>query len=190
MRRRILLIVAVAGMLAASCGGSSSKTGAPKSSGETTTTGGHVANVASANPSKSAKMICEEEAQQDIADSAIGFDIVQPLKATWKDHVYSCDYVYKNGATMTLSVKELSSKEETDAYYKELEQKLGNKALQYGLGQGAFVTDNGSVVVRKDYKVLLVDVSKLPAQFGDPPDTRSNDAINVGVTIMGCWTGE
>ena len=135
-------------------------------------------------------MICEKEAQQDIADSAVGFDVVQPLKPTWKDHVYSCDYVYKNGATMKLSVKELSSKEETDAYYNELEQKLGNKAPQYGLGQGAFVTDNGSVVVRKDYKVLLVDVSKLPAQFGDPPDTRSNDAINVGVTIMGCWTGE
>jgi len=135
-------------------------------------------------------MICEKEAQQDIADSAVGFDVVQPPKPVWKDHIYSCDYVYKNGAKMTLSVKELSSKEDTDAYYNELQQKLGNKAPQYGLGQGAFVTDNGSVVVRKDYKVLLVDVSKLPAQFGDPPDTRSNDAINVGVTIMGCWTGE
>ena len=189
MRSRILLVVVATAALAAGCGGSS-KSGAPKSSGETTTSGGHVAKVASANPSKSAKMICEDEARQDIADSAVGFDVVQPLKPVWKDHIYSCDYVYKNGAKMTLSVKELSSKEETDAYYNELEQRLGNKAPQYGLGQGAFVTDNGSVVVRKDYKVLLVDVSKLPAQFGDPPDTRSNDAINVGVTIMGCWTGE
>jgi hypothetical protein len=189
MRSRILLVLAVTAAVAAGCGGSS-KTGAPKSSGPTTTGDGHVAKVASANPSKSAKMICEEEAQQDIADSAIGFDVVQPLKPEWKDHIYSCDYVYKNGATMGLSVKELSSTEETDAYYNELKQKLGVKAPQYGLGQGAFVTDNGSVVVRKDYKVLVIDVSKLPAQFGDPPDTRSNDAINVGVTIMGCWTGE
>jgi hypothetical protein len=189
MRSRILLVLAVTTAVAAGCGGSS-KSGTPKSSGPTTTSGGHVAKVASANPSKSAKMICEAEARQDIADSAIGFDVVQPLKPVWEDHVYSCDYVYKNGATMKLSVKELSSQEETDAYYKELEQKLGNKTPQYGLGQGAFVTDNGSVVVRKDYKVLVVDVSKLPAQFGDPPDTRSNDAINVGVTIMGCWTGE
>jgi hypothetical protein len=189
MRSRILLVLAVTAAVVAGCGGSS-KSGTPKSSGPTTTSGGHVAKVASANPSKSAKMICEAEARRDIADSAIGFDVVQPLKPVWKDHVYSCDYVYKNGAKMKLSVKELSSPEETDAYYKELEQKLGNKTPQYGLGQGAFVTDNGSVVVRKDYKVLVVDVSKLPAQFGDPPDTRSNDAINVGVTIMGCWTGE
>jgi hypothetical protein len=188
MRSRVLLVLAVTAAVAAGCGGSS-KSGTPNASGPTTSVG-HVAKVASANPSKSAKMICEAEARQDIADSAIGLDVVQPLKATWNDHVYSCDYVYKNGAEMTLSVKELSSKEETDAYYKELEQKLGNKAPQYGLGEGAFVTDNGSVVVRKDYKVLLVDVSKLPAQFGDPPDTRSNDAINVGVTIMGCWVGE
>ena len=84
MRSRILLIVAVTGVLAAGCGGSS-KSGTPKASGETTTSGGHIAKVASANPSKSAKMICEKEAQQDIADSAVGFDVVQPLKPVWKD---------------------------------------------------------------------------------------------------------
>jgi len=32
-------------------------------------------------------------------------------------------------------------------------------------------------------------VQDLPKQFGSPPDTRENDAINVAATIMGCWTG-
>ena len=40
------------------------------------------------------------------------------------------------------------------------------------LGQGAFQTTNGSVVVRKDWKVLLVDDTGLPAQFGTPPTRR------------------
>ena len=33
--------------------------------------------------------------------------------------------------------------------------------------------------MRKDYKVLLVDVSGLPAQFGSPPDTKGDVALNV-----------
>ena len=58
-----------------------------------------------------------------------------------------------------------------------------------GLGQGAFVTTNGSVVVRKDYKVLLVDTSGLPDRFGPFSANRAKTAIDVGVTVLGCWTG-
>ena len=57
------------------------------------------------------------------------------------------------------------------------------------LGQGAFTTKNLSAVVRKDYKVLTVDISKLPAHFGVPPDSRADVALNTAATIMGCWTG-
>ena len=45
------------------------------------------------------------------------------------------------------------------------------------------------MVVRKDYKILLIDVTKLPAKFGVPSDVRGNVAINVAEAIMGCWTG-
>jgi len=136
-------------------------------------------------------MICEKEAIDDIYQQATGVNTVAPIKATWVDHVYSCNYVYPNGAVMRLSVKELSSPEETTAYYDSLAQKLDKVKDQdaLGIGQGAFTTKDGSLVTRKDYKVLTVDVSKLPASFGVPPDTRENVAINVGVTIMGCWTG-
>ena len=149
----------------------------------------HVAKLAKNTPSASAKMICEPEAAKEIYDQATGVKTIKPFKPAWVGHVYSCDYVYPNGAVMRLSVKEMSSPDETTAYFDSLAQKLGKAKDQPGLGQGAFTTKNGDLVVRKDYKVLVVDVSKLPASFGVPADTRENVAINVGVTIMGCWTG-
>jgi hypothetical protein len=174
-------VVVGAVLVLAGCGGSSgSKSSTP------TTVPGHVAKEAAADPSESAKMVCAPEAVGDIAET-LGVKTTQPPKPTWVDHVYSCDYVYPNG-TMTLSVKELSSADDTTAYFNGLADKLG-KSQDIQIGQGAFTTKNGSAVVRKDYKVLLVDTTKLPAQFGVPADTRENVAINVAETIMGCWTG-
>jgi hypothetical protein len=131
-------------------------------------------------------MVCESEAAGDIA-SALGVAPAQPLSPTWADHTFACRYVYPDGV-MTLSVKELSSRAETDAYFASLRRSLG-QSERLTLGQGSFVTNNGSVVVRKDYKVLLVDTSGLPDQFGAPIRGRSNVAVGVGVTVLGCWTG-
>jgi hypothetical protein len=188
--------VACASLLAA-CGGSSGSPTTANSgpttsvSGGGTTTPGHLDRKATNTPSTSAKMICEPEAAKDIYNQDTGVKTIKAFQPTWVDHVYSCDYVYPNGAVIRLSVKEMSSPEETTAYYDSLAQKLGKADQQpnLGLGQGSFVTKNGSLVVRKDYKVLLIDISKLPASFGVPPDTRENVAINIGATIMGCWTG-
>jgi hypothetical protein len=190
VRIRLLIPVSVSLALALAACGSSSK---PSSSSSTTTpqgptTTGHIAKVASSRPSVSAKMICETEAQNDIYDSATGVKTVSVSKPTWVDHVYSCDYVYPGGARMGLSVKEVSSTEETTAYYDSLAAKLHRTSAQVSL-PGAFQVQDGSVVVRKDFKVLLVDVTKLPAQFGVPADSRGDVAINVAVTIMGCWVG-
>jgi hypothetical protein len=51
------------------------------------------------------------------------------------------------------------------------------------------VTNNGSFVVRKDYKVLLVDTSGLPAQFGSPARQHAEEGTDVGFVLLGCWTG-
>jgi hypothetical protein len=134
-------------------------------------------------------MICEPDAQKEIYDSATGVHTVAPLKPKWIDHVYSCAYVYPHGAQLTLSVKEMSSEAETTAYYDSLATKLGKTTDQTGVGQGAFHVKDGSMVVRKDFKVLLIDVTKLPASFGVPADTRANVATNIAALIMGCWTG-
>jgi hypothetical protein len=134
-------------------------------------------------------MVCAAEAQSEIADGATGVDVSKAVKGTWdvKAHIYSCDYVYPHGAVMTLSVTEMSSVDETTAYYNQLTQQLGHVKDRSISGQQGFSTTNGSLVVRKDYKVLLVDVSKLPASFGVPPDARENVAVNTGSTIMNCW---
>jgi hypothetical protein len=184
VRTRVILLFAVSmALVLAACGGSSKP-----SSNPTTSSTGHIAKEASNVPSVSAKMICETEAATEIYQSATGVKTVAAFKPTWVDHVYSCKYVYPGGAFMTLSVKEVSNADETTAYFDSLATKLG-KTRDLTIGQGAFQVKNGSVVVRKDFKVLLVDITKLPPQFGLPAAPRSDVAINVAQTIMSCWTG-
>jgi hypothetical protein len=181
--RRIPLILFLAGGLAiAGCGSSSS------SSGGTTTTataanGGHPAG---ALPSESSKMVCASEAQIDIAAS-IGVKATV-TKPTWINHVYSCKYTYPSGV-ITLSVNELDNAAQTTKAYTAFAASLGRRPDVVSFGQGAFITTNGSVIVRKDFKVLDVDVSQLPLKFGVPPQDRSNVALSVAATVMSCWTG-
>ena len=108
---------------------------------------------------------------------------------TWVDHLYSCQYGYPTGS-MELSVKELSSWAQTAAYYQLLAHQLGKTSDLENLGQGAFQTTDGSVVVRKDWKVLLVNIAGLPAQFGVPPTSSGDVAVTVADVILGCWAGD
>jgi hypothetical protein len=150
-----------------------------------------VAEAARATPSASARMVCEPEAIDAIYNSATGVKTVTKPKSSWDgaNHVFTCVYPYADGASMTLSVKEMSSKSETDDYVASLASSLGKTEELQGIGEGAFQVKNGSVVVRKDFKVMLIDITKLPPQFGVPADSRANVAINVGVAILACWTG-
>ena len=81
----------------------------------------------------------------------------------------------------------LSSNAETTAYYEGLAAQLGRRPDRIALGQGAYLTANGSLVVRKNYKVMLIDASQLPAQFGQPPQAPSDVALSVAAIIMTCW---
>jgi hypothetical protein len=140
------------------------------------------------SPSKSAKMVCEKEAQRDIAAS-VGVTATRVAKPVWveKDHLYSCNYVYPRG-TLGLRVKELVDEKSTTAYFNSIIKKYGTTQPLLGLGQGAWILKNGNVVARKDYKVLLVDVQGIPPKFA-PTMTRSDVSVNVAAAIMGCWTG-
>jgi hypothetical protein len=137
-------------------------------------------------------MICETEAKQEIAQSGVGLDTVEPLRPEWDkaSHIYSCDYLYAGGAKMTLSVEETPSVAETTAYFDSLATRLGRTRSLFGTGDGAYTTADGDTVVRAGDKVLLVDVSKLPPRFGEPADARDSIATNVAVIIMGCWGGK
>jgi hypothetical protein len=178
MRRRLLAGALVVGLLLAGCGGAPARP----------TTGPDAAPLpAGPVPSALAKMPCQPEAQHDIAE-ALGVRSVV-TDTTWANHKYSCRYRYPTG-TMQLSIKELSSWGQTLAYFHGLGHVLGNTEPLGNLGQGAFRTTDGSVVVRKDWKVLLVDVSRLPSPFGRPPTPSADVAYTVAAVILQCWAGD
>jgi hypothetical protein len=182
VRRFPLLVAVVAlGLVVAGCGSSSSSSSA--GGGTTASDAGHPSG---SQPSASAKMICSTEAQNDIAAS-LGLK-AKVSTPTWVDHVYSCTYTYPTGV-LTLSVKELETAAQTTQTYNGFAAQLGRRTTQVAFGEGAFLTTNGGVIVRKDFKVLDVDVTKLPLKFGVPPQDRSSAALSVAATVMGCWTG-
>jgi hypothetical protein len=183
--RALFVLVVFACMLSmASCGGSKPATPA----GHSPSASAQAAQPVRAAPSATAKMICARETQTELA-AVLGVHTTQPVVPAWADHLYSCRYTYRD-AFMVLSVKELSSQAQTDGYFTSLAHRLGQTGRPQPLDRGAFfATRNSSVVVRKDYKVLLVNISGLPARFGAPPSTRADIAIKVAATIMDCWTG-
>jgi hypothetical protein len=132
-------------------------------------------------------MVCAHEALNEI-DRVLGVT-ARVSKPTWVGHLYACNYGYPNGS-FAMSVKELSSWPETFAYYKSLGTRYGDKGSLGNLGQGAFTTEDGSVVVRKDWKVLLVNIARLPAQFGIPATSRADVAFTIADIILGCWAGD
>jgi hypothetical protein len=139
-------------------------------------------------PSASALQVCDpKDGQQDIA-AALGVTPSRVETPTWVDHLYACRYVYPDGS-FTLSVKELPSDPTTIAYLDELAGKLGQVAPLDGIGEVAFYTRNRSIVARKDNKVLLVDVSGLPPEFGKPPGPPATVSRTIATVIMGCWSG-
>lgn len=139
-------------------------------------------------PTAAARMVCAAEAQKDIAQ-AIGVQTSKPPTSTWARRTYSCPYTYATG-TIALSVKESSGLKPTVGYFDTLARDLGTVSdVTLAFGDASFLATDGSVVVRKDHLVLLVDVTGLPDQFGHPPSARSVIAQTVAETIMGCWTG-
>jgi hypothetical protein len=138
-------------------------------------------------PSKKARMICASEAKHDIA-GVLAITPVKVTKPTWVDATYSCTYRYPTGS-FALSVKQLPSRAATSAYFSALGATLQRLPDPVPMGDGAFQTPGGSMVVRKDDNVLVVDASKLPAEFSKLKLAPADVASSVAMTILGCWKG-
>ena len=172
-RDRLGLVVLAVVLGIAGCGSVNTSAESPQPTGK--------------SPSAIARMVCTEKAAGEIAQ-VVGAK-ASVTAPTWADHLYSCGYHYSEG-TMVLSVKELSSWTQTYAYFDELAETLHKTAPVKGLGQGAFVVGDGSVVVRKDWKILLVDISGLHGMVGSPPSPRNTVALDAAAVILGCWSGD
>ena len=171
--RRLFVLAVVVGSVAIALGG-------PAVASTST-------RAAVTQPSKSAKMVCASEAQEDIA-VILKVTPTTVTTPTWNHSLYSCQYVYPNGP-VTLSVKELRNATATSRYFEKLGKILERRPGKVALGGDAFTARDGSVVVRKDFKVLDVDISQLSGKLGTPPMDPPIVALNIAATVMGCWTG-
>jgi len=132
-------------------------------------------------------MICQPAARADIA-SVLGVQETTVTTPTWLDHLYSCAYVYPQGKVV-LSVKELINATTTSNYFDAVLHEYGVTQRLTGYGQAAWLLRNDDLVVRKNYKVLLVDVQGIPAHFTATLN-RADVARSIAAVIMGCWTGD
>jgi hypothetical protein len=142
---------------------------------------------AGTSPSAISRMVCTPKTAAEVAQvMGARASMAAP---TWAGHLFSCGYRYREG-TMVLSVKELSSWPQTYGYFDELARTLHRTTPVSRLGQGAFIAGSGSVVVRKDWKILLVDISGLRGEVGSPPRPPGEVALYVAQVILDCWSGD
>lgn len=171
----------LAGFAVSGCGST------PAASAVCNANAGENPQPAGTRPSPIATEPCRRQAQAEIAD-ALGLT-AKVGSDTWADHQYSCVYRYPH-ASFAVSVKELSSCSQTLAFYHQLGRRMGVARTLANLGQAAYQTTDGSVVVRKDWKVLLVDDTGLPPQFGVPPTSAGDVAVTIADVVLGCWSGD
>lgn len=131
-------------------------------------------------------MVCGSDGQTALA-TELGASTTTVTTPTWVDHLYSCTYQYAS-SSFSLSVKELPTIAATVDYFNSLKAK-STVTQQIALGQDGFMTSDDTAVVRKDNKVLVVDVTKLSAQFG-ASRSRTDTSLTIATTILGCWTGD
>jgi hypothetical protein len=137
-------------------------------------------------PSEPARIVCQDEAQEDI-ERVLGVPATLVGPPTYVNHVSDCRYRYPDGS-FDLTVHDLPDDAATTALYTGLAARQGHVRDLQLPGAEAFVAGNGSVIMRKDTEVLLVDITDLPRSFGHPAVTRADAALLITNAILGCWT--
>ncbi len=140
-----------------------------------------------ATPNASTKMVCAAEEQRNIA-VYLG-ERARVSKPSWVNDTYRCNYQYPEG-TVRLAIKELGSWSSTKRYFNDSVRAAGPTTQVHNMGQQAAQAEDGTVFVRKDFSVLTVDVTGVPAQLGRPPTAAADVAYTFADLIMACWTGE
>ena len=184
--------LALLGLLAG-CGSAPPATGSPGPTPERSTVGtvpasGSNAGPSTGNPPASAAMICDADIKSKVR-GALGLAGPPSTEWRWSDGVYTCDYHLPMGR-MRLQVTVLGGAPQARTLFDaDRARTLGAKRLA-GLGEGAFGTENGTVLVLKDNQVLVVDTTRLPQEFGANGQRRTDLAYEVASDVMGCWTGD
>jgi hypothetical protein len=162
-------------LLLAGCGGAATDTAAA------------AAPSSAQPPSKTAAMVCGDDVTGDVA-RVLSLPAPPPTSSTWADQLFTCDYSLPMGP-MVLSVKESPDPAAAAQFFEARRVQLGETAAAPGLGERAYATPTGTIVVIKDAMTLTVDATGLPEVFGANGQRRSDFAYEVASVVLGCWTG-
>jgi hypothetical protein len=132
-------------------------------------------------------MVCGSEISGAIR-SALILPAPPVGRSTWADSLFTCTYRLPYGP-LVLSVKETATPAAARAYF-TAGRARATAIDTPGLGQAAYATSTGTVVVIKDNDVLTVDATALPAEFGDRRHKRTDIAYGIASAVLGCWTGD
>jgi hypothetical protein len=133
-------------------------------------------------------MICDADITSKVGE-ALGLAGPPPTEWRWSDGVYTCDYRLPMGR-MSLQVRVLADVDQArTAFDADRARTPGARPLA-GLGERAFGTGQGTVLVLKDDEILDVDTTRLPQEFGANGQRRTDLAYEVASDVLGCWTGD
>lgn len=147
-----------------------------------------MASTAPATPSPAAKMVCSDDIKSKVKQ-VLRLPADAPTHTSFVDHLYTCTYTLPEGP-LVLSVHDSASKAAAAAYYTALRPTLGPTSGLPGLGEHAYGTSRGTVVVLKDSQTLVVDATGLPAVFGSQGQKRTDLAYEIASDVLGCWTND
>lgn len=139
-------------------------------------------------PSATAKMVCGDDIRGQVS-KVLKLGAAPVTRSSWANQLYTCTYSLPMGP-MVLSVKQSASRAEAAKYFAGLRPSVGHTESSPGLGEQAYSTGTGIVVVIKDNMTLEVNTTKLPAVFGSDGQRRSDLAYEVASDVLGCWTGD
>lgn len=144
--------------------------------------------AAAGGPSAAAKMVCSDDIKSKVKQ-VLKLSTDAPTRTSFVDHLYTCTYTLPQGP-LVLSVHDSASKAAAGAYYTALRPTLGQTSGLPGLGEHAYGTSRGTVVVLKDSQTLVVDATALPSMFGSDHQKRTDLAYEIASDVLGCWTGD
>src|SRR4051812_40357219 len=180
-------------ILLAGCGATPPATGSPGPSPGRSNVGaaaapGSNSGPPTGKPPASAAMICDADIKSKVRE-ALSLAGPPSTEWRWSNGVYTCDYDLPMGR-MSLQVTVLAGASQARTLFDaDRARTLGALPLA-GLGERAFGTKNGTVLVLKDNQILVVDTTRLPQKFGANGQRRTELAYEVASDVMGCWTGD
>ena len=131
-------------------------------------------------------MICSADIKGKVTQ-VLTLPAAPATHTTFIDHRYTCAYDLPMGP-LVLSVHDSPNKSAARAYFTKLRPTLGATDALIGLGEDAYGTTTGTVVVLKDSQTLTVDATGLPPVFGSQKQKRTDLAYEIASDVLGCWT--